>query len=122
MNSSSKEIICKYLFENNYSPVYINGAHGGVNSRGEIVVHFYLERQALPYSLTLKVDEDGYVKNDEILKTEPEELENSFVRHVSNGVVMNLQTAKLIKDWLSGHIERLESIVESNNESKNENS
>lgn len=34
----------KYKFSDAYNPVYVNGAYGGVNPRGEIVINFYFER------------------------------------------------------------------------------
>jgi len=39
----------KYVFDPLYNPRFINGAYGGMNNTGEIVVHFFFERAALPY-------------------------------------------------------------------------
>ena len=43
-----------------------------------------------------------------ITNTEPEDLNKSFVRFVKNGIVMNLQSAKSIYNWLGGLIEQCE--------------
>jgi len=103
-------IKCKYLFEKDYNPVYINGAHGGINPLGEIVIHFYLERNALPLSQTFEV-ENGRIKPEDI-ESEPEDLKNSFVRVIKNGIILNYQTAKEIHKWLGNHISKLEELQE----------
>jgi hypothetical protein len=39
-----------------------------------------------------------------------QDLKNSFVRKIENGIIMNYQTAKEIHKWLGKHIEKLEEI------------
>ncbi len=107
-----KEIKCKYIFENDYNPLYVNGAQGGINPMGEIVVNFYMERTALPKSQTFGIDKGKIGK--EISAVEPEDLNNSFVRFIQNGVIMNYQTAKEIHRWLGEHIKNLEKISKNN--------
>ena len=111
---ADQKIKCKYIFQDDYNPLYINGAQGGINPLGEIVINFYLERNALPNSQTYIIENDkiGPEKSDEV---EPEDWDNSFVRVIQNGVIMNYQTAKEIHKWLGQHIKNLEKI---NNESK----
>ncbi len=106
------KIKCKYIFKEDYNPKYINGAQGGITPQGEIAINFYLERQALPVSQTYKVD-DGKINAKEV-ESEPSDLNNSFVRIIENGVVMNYQTAKEIYKWLGNNIEQLEKISKSN--------
>lgn len=103
------DIKCKYIFADDYNPVYINGAQGGINPLGEILINFYLERHPIPISQTYSVvgNSIGPEKEDEV---EPNDLKNSFVRFITNGVIMNYQTAKEIHKWLGKHIETLEQI------------
>lgn len=96
----------KYIFSDDYNPVYVNGAQGGVNPQGEIIANFYLERLALPTSQTQSITQEGTL--GEVINTEPEDLNKSFVRFVKNGIVMNLQSAKSIYNWLGGLIEQCE--------------
>lgn len=103
----SQKLKCKYVFDPNYNPVYVNGAQGGVTPNKEIVINFYLERNALPNSQTFKITDD---KLGEPVEVEPEDLRNSFVRVIENGVVMNYRTAKEIHRWLGNHIKTLEKI------------
>ena len=103
-----REVKFKYIFEDSYNPVYVNGAQGGINPQGEIVINFYLERLALPTSQTHEVKEDGRL--GEMIASEPADLGQSFVRVIKNGVVLNLAAAKSIHDWLGQNIENLEKL------------
>ncbi|MEA3445307.1 MAG: hypothetical protein U9R19_11360 [Bacteroidota bacterium] len=104
-----EKLKCKYIFDKNYNPKYVNGAQGGINPLGEIVVNFYLERAALPVSQTYELS-DGTMNSAKEISAEPKDLQNSFVRVVENGIVMNYQTAKEIHKWLGQHIEKLEKL------------
>lgn len=110
------QIKCKYIFDNDYNPKYINGAQGGVNPQGEIIINFYFERNALPNSQTYQI-EDSKIASKEI-DVEPSDLNNSFVRVVENGVVMNYQTAKEIHKWLGDHLKNLENLEQNSNQEK----
>lgn len=101
-----KSLKFKYIFSEDYNPVYVNGAQGGINPQGEIVANFYLERLALPNSQTQVVNPDGML--GEVINSEPADLNQSFVRFIKNGIVMNLQSAKSIHTWLGGLIEQSE--------------
>lgn len=104
-----KQIKCKYIFDEDYNPKYINGAQGGINLQGEIVASFYFERAALPISQTYELNEKGAVISE--LETEPTDLNDSFVRVIENGIIMNYQTAKEIHKWLGEHLKKLEEIT-----------
>lgn len=104
------KIKCKYIFNNDYNPIYINGAQGGINPQGDIIVNFYLERNALPLSQIYEIKE-GYDNTVNEVESEPPDLKNSFVRVIENGIIMNYQTAKEIHKWLGMHIERLEELA-----------
>lgn len=103
------KVKCKYIFKDDYNPIYINGAQGGINPQGEIVVNFYLERNALPVSQTFELEGDKVTAKE--VESEPVDLKNSFVRVIENGVIMNYQTAKEIHRWLGHHIETLEKLT-----------
>lgn len=95
----------KYKFSDDFNPVYSNGVYGGIAPQGEIVVNFYFERPPLPYEETMKLDEDYYASNHE---TVPEDHNLNIIRYVSSGVVLNLETAKLLYEWLGDKIDILE--------------
>jgi hypothetical protein len=110
MSKHDPAITFKYIFKYDYNPVYVNGAHGGVSPRGEIVANFYLERQPLPNEITHSINPDGSIAAD-IVAVDPENLESTIIRYVSSGVVLNLQNAKALNNWLGDKIVELERMI-----------
>lgn len=91
-----KQIEFKYIFDDDYRPVYANGAYGGINCRGEIIMHFFTERYALPKSMFNEVKEDNTV--GDCVRIEPADM--PIVRTISGGVILSRQSAQEIYDWL----------------------
>lgn len=102
------KVKCKYVFEEDYNAKYVNGAQGGINVQGEILINFYLERHALPKSQTFAVDQTGKIQMEVAEEAEPEDLNQSFIRYFQSGVIMNYTVAKQIHMWLGKHLETLE--------------
>ncbi|HOE88612.1 MAG: hypothetical protein BWY50_00849 [Spirochaetes bacterium ADurb.Bin315] len=103
----TKKIEFKYIFEKDYNPKYVNGAFGGMSPTGEMVVNFYLERMPLPYSDFHDVKE-GQV--GDLTGREPEDYDSTIVRYIQNGIVLSLEHAKAIHNWLGLHIAEAERI------------
>lgn len=101
-----KKVKCKYIFADDYNPVYVNGAYGGGNAKGEIIIHFFLERTALPNSVTFDIDGDNF--KEIASEVDPKDLKDSFVRFISTGVILDYKIAKVIHEWLGGHIKKIE--------------
>ncbi|MDD2229369.1 MAG: hypothetical protein PHY48_08160 [Candidatus Cloacimonetes bacterium] len=120
MNSSKKKVATvsklnskiefKYIFDDDYNPVYVNGAYGGVTPCGEIVVNFYLERHALPIREIVDSSGGGVVL--------PEGCAHNYVRVIETGVVLSLDSAKSILKWLEQKIQYAENIQQGNGEKK----
>jgi len=106
--SNKPEMTFKYIFTYDYNPVYVNGAHGGVSPRGELVVNFYLERQPLPNSITHEITPAGQIGTE--TDSEPSDLNRSLVRHVTNGVVLNYNTARELHYWLGEKLKEMEAL------------
>lgn len=105
--ATENNITFKYKYPEDYNPLYVNGAYGGINVQGEIVANFYFERIPMPKTITHELKSDGNL--GDILLTCPEDLAKSVVRYVQSGVVMNLEVAKQIHTWLGKQIELRES-------------
>lgn len=108
MPQQKRELKFKYIFDNDYNPLYVNGAHGGVTPRGELIVNFYLERQPLPNSITHEITSNGTIGPE--INADPTDLGSSLVRVVSSGVVLSHQTAKDIHYWLGEKIKEMEAV------------
>ncbi|HEY6873984.1 MAG TPA: hypothetical protein VI298_14765 [Geobacteraceae bacterium] len=108
MSNKNSQFKFKYIFTYDYNPVYINGAHGGVTPRGELVVNFYQERQPLPTAITQELNPNGTIGAE--VAVEPEDLNRSLVRFVSNGVVLNYNTARELHYWLGEKIKEMEAM------------
>ena len=120
--AEENKITFKYKYNDDYNPVYINGAYGGVTSKNEIVINYFLGRSPIPKETTQKINSDGSL--NERISFVPEDFQNIIIRYVSTGVIMNLDTAKSIYNWLGNNIEELEKRVtnadESNTEQEND--
>ena len=91
----------KYIFQNDYNPIYINGAYGGVTPSGEIVANFYFERHPLPNSET-------WTQNTPEL--DPKDLTASAVRVVESGIIISPLTAKVLAEWLLEKVKLAEAL------------
>lgn len=108
MSQNKPELKFKYIFDYGYNPVYANGAHGGVSPRGELVMNFYLERMALPESITHEINPNGTIGSE--TAAEPADLAHSMVRFIEAGVVMNYQNARELHLWLGERIKEMEAV------------
>lgn len=104
--NEERKIKFKYLFPDNYNPVYCNGAFGGITTAGEIVANFFLERMPIPNSMTNTVNEDGSLSG--VISTDPNDLNETVIRYISTGIVLNEANAKSIYEWLGNQIQELE--------------
>ena len=108
MSQNKPQITFKYVFNYGYNPTYVNGAQGGLSPRGEIVVHFYLERQPLPGSITHEITPEGGIGRE--TEVEPEDLQSSMVRFIDTGVVMSYENAQIFHNWLGEKLREVEEL------------
>ena len=104
--SQNNEFTFKYIFTYDYNPVYVNGAHGGISPRGELIANFYLERQPLPNELTHSVSKEGAI--GDVSSVDPKDLNSSLVRYVPCGIVLNYGSARNLHQWLGEKIAEME--------------
>ncbi|GFO64493.1 hypothetical protein M1B72_13740 [Geomonas paludis] len=108
MAKNQNEMTFKYIFTYDYNPIYVNGAHGGISPRGELVINFYLERQPLPNAISHEITQAGQIGPE--TEVEPSDLGRSLVRQVINGIVVNHQTARELHYWLGEKIKELDAL------------
>ena len=102
--AANNKLRFKYVFSDGYNPSYANGAYGGVSGNGDIVMHFYSERPALPRETEVEFLDDGTSRIIEDPSNMP-----TIIRYIVSGITMNLESAKQLNSWLSGLIETAES-------------
>lgn len=103
------EINFNYIYNYSYNPVYTNGVQGGFTPRGELVVHFYQERPALPKELTHEITPEGSI--GALVDSEPKNLNGTMVRFVEAGVTMNFQTAAMLHSWLGEQLAQMQAAL-----------
>ncbi|RNC70415.1 MAG: hypothetical protein ED859_06310 [Desulfuromonadales bacterium] len=106
--SEKPQVTFKYIFTYDYNPVYVNGAHGGVSPRGDLVINFYLERPPLPNEITHEINPNGTVGAETAVQ--PEDFAQSLVRFVPAGVVLNHQTARELHHWMGEKVREMDAI------------
>jgi hypothetical protein len=113
MSNNKPEITFKYLFNYGYNPTYVNGAQGGFSPRGEMVIHFYLERQPLPEAISHEITPDGGIGKE--TGVAPEDLAKSMVRFIDTGVVMSYENAKVFHAWMGDKLREVEQLHKAHN-------
>lgn len=95
-----------FIKSNLFRVIHADGVWGGVGPRGNIQMGFYSERFPIPRRVEMEIKE-GRV-GDEISR----DARSDIVREVEAEVIMNLQTAKALKDWLTTKIDEATKIAE----------
>lgn len=103
------EINFNYIFNYSYNPIYTNRLQCGFTPRGELVMHFYQERPALPKELTHEITPEGGIGG--LVDSDPKNLNGSMVRVVETGVTMNFQTAAMIHAWLGEQLGQMQAVM-----------
>jgi len=101
-----KRIGFRYHKEGTYIPKYVNGAIGGVTPTKEIVFDFYLERNRIPELQLYELGSEGAL--GDVTVEEPDYKVPHLDRIIQCGIVMNLETAKKIHEFLATHIKKLD--------------
>lgn len=91
-----KTITFKYKFNDDYAPIYANGAYGGINPKGEVVINFFTERLPIPNSEKCEIRSDGTLGFP--IEYDPEVM--PILRTVSCGIILTKENAKEIYNWL----------------------
>lgn len=103
-SKNKKEFTFKYVIPENLRDFWSNGIWGGVTPRGEINMHFFNERAAIPNSEVYEIGEDGK------LKTPPKiDKGGDIVRMIQASITIDVKTAIKIKNWLDDKIKFIES-------------
>lgn len=96
----NKNIPIKYKESSNYEIYHADGVGGGWTPRTNLSVDFFVERGSFPDVLVHGLTEEG--KLGEILDVKGAQ---GISRERQCGIIMNVQTAIGLRDWLTDKIE-----------------
>jgi hypothetical protein len=97
-----------YIKSNYFRVIHVDGIFGGNSPRvGKIQMAIWNERWPIPRQAVYKIEQDGKI-GAEI----PEErlARNAIVREVEAQLLMDIGTAKAMRDWLGNKIAEFEKI------------
>ena len=94
-----------YIKSNSFRVVHADGVWGGPTPRGYLTMAFYSERHPIPQKLTHELKPEGTL-GDPIVR----ETKQGVVREVEVEVVLDLEMAKGMFEWLKEKIEALDNL------------
>jgi hypothetical protein len=95
---ATRKVKIKYIKSHDYKVSISNGVFGGLGTNGLINVNFFIDRVIIPTSEMLEIDELGNRLNSSIEK------DADAVREIQFGTLLDINTAKLVVEWLSRKI------------------
>ena len=95
-----------YIKSNQFRVIHVDGAHGGITPRGHsIQMALFSERAPIPKRETYKLEEGRL--GERIAKEE----RDAIIREVEVEALIDLETAKIIVEWLKGKIKQAENLM-----------
>lgn len=89
-----------------YRTYFVDGAHGGVTTQGNIYADLFVEKISTPERQVLERNEDGSYSQTSVVG------DSAMVRQVECGLIFDLRSAIGFRNWLDEKIERMTSIIE----------
>lgn len=99
---SQRKIRFEYTKTGSYRSYHVDGAYGGVTPRGKISVDFYTEKFPTPTTTEHILAEDGTIGAETGRESTP-----AITRQIEAGIVLDMDAAVSLRNWLNGKIEEL---------------
>ena len=93
-----KELDFHYLKTPCYRTYHVDGIFGGIAPNGNLYMELFIERFPTPKVVRCKLTPEG--PGEEVSR----EGKDGVIREVEGGLVMNINTATTLRDWLDGKI------------------
>jgi hypothetical protein len=106
-NQAEGRVRYHFIKSNFFRVVLAEGVYGGISPSGQIRMTFFNERSALPQQTEYGINSDGSLGNED---PEGRVSRDGFVRELEVDVVMNIEHARLVHQWLGQKIEMLAKI------------
>ena len=103
-SSQIKKVDINYLKTNNYRTYHVDGIFGGLTPDAKkIYIELFVQRSATPKRVQYEVV-DGRIGEE----TGDREGLEGLVREVESGLIMDVEVARVLRDWLSRKIESVD--------------
>lgn len=102
MSDSKETLDIFHVPSPGYQTYHADGALGGITPQGKIHISFYLEHGPIPERVKVEVKEDGSISDP--IETEGK---NGVIREMHCAVVMNLNVAETLIDYLGRIIQEI---------------
>src|SRR5688572_1446985 len=99
-----KKLKIRYLKSYDFKVSLATGVYGGITTNGLINANFFSDRTVIPTSQIVEIDGQGNIISS------VEEKDGDVVREVTVGLLMDVNSAKLLVNWLSSKIDEFEKI------------
>jgi len=96
-----KQIDVHYIKTDGYRTYYFDGVFGGLTPNGKLYIELFLQRQPTPQIIQHQIEATGKLGKElkRIGKT-------GMVREIEAGLMIDIETAKILKDWLEEKIRK----------------
>lgn len=101
------EIDFSFEYDKDYRILASNGVWGGVTTRGEMKLDFFVESLGIPDSIKNKVEKDGKL-GDEITRSP----EKRYIRRLQVGVLLSQVQALSLAEFIQQHIKDVKDVQE----------
>jgi hypothetical protein len=102
---ANRKIKIRYIKSYDFKISLATGVYGGIATNGLINVNFFNERAVLPDSQTIEIDENGKTIGKEI-----DERDGDITRELQSGILIDINAAKVVINWLQGKIDEHEKV------------
>jgi len=107
MEKKKKTINFIYQKNNYYKNYHVDGVVGSLTPKGLINLNFFVERNPIPTQITFEINKDNTLGKEIDRKSKI-----GVIREINTGIVIDLQTAKSIVEWLNAKIDEHKKIFD----------
>jgi hypothetical protein len=100
---ANRKLKIKYLKAPDFKTTLATGVYGGITGNGLINANFFTDRTIIPKYQVIEVSEGGVQ-----IGLPVDERDGDLMREVQGGILMDIQTAKVIVAWLDSKIDEFE--------------
>ena len=102
-----KSVKINYVKTNSYRSYHVDGVHGGITPKFNLYMDLFLDRNVTPRVIEHEINNKGSLTSKgEVI----ESLEGS-IREIECGLIMDINTAKSIHEWLGNQIKEYDQLL-----------